>query len=609
MIAIAAPSRPMRATTIARCTARAALPWLTLFVLSGSCPAGAADSSKVLRIALPRAETGFDPAMASEVYSTAVIAAIMEPLLTFDYLARPVRVIPLTAAALPEITDDGRTYTFRIRPGIYFADDPAFHARRRELTANDYAYAIKRLVDPANRSPNAFHVAGKIDGLDEAASAAARPGAKFDYGARIAGLEVVDRHTLRIRLKRRDRTFTYVMALPALSAVAHEVIEAYPGSAAAHPVGTGPYLLKSWLPASKITLAANPGFRDMVWDFAPGDTPVDREVAAKMRGKKVPQAGIVEISVMEEQRAVWLAFLRDEIDIVGVPEGFAPAALHGEALAPELAKKGIQLSRMLEPMISYTAFNMRDPVIGGLALEKIALRRAIAMAYSNEEEIAVIRRGQAVPLQMPIPPGVAGNAPGYRSSIGHDPAAANRLLDRFGYRREGDGYRTLPDGKPLVIRYSSPTDAAARDYEQLWKKALDSIGIRLRIERGKYGDNIKAAIGCRHQMWSYGWFADYPDGDNFMQLLYGANVNQGNVACYASPAYDVLYAESRVLPDSPERTRLFERMARQFEGDSPWRLHVAAWRNVLAQPRVIGYKAHPALFAEWMYVDIDDKVR
>ena len=174
--------------------------WLALVVLLVSCSAGAADPAKVLRVALPRAETGFDPAMASEIYSSAVIAAIMEPLLTFDYLARPVKVIPLTAAALPEITDNGRTYTFRIKPGIFFSDDPAFKGKRRELTADDYVYAIKRLVDPAMRSPNAFYVAGKIVGLDDVAAAAARPGAHFDYGAKIAGLEVMDRHTLRIRL-------------------------------------------------------------------------------------------------------------------------------------------------------------------------------------------------------------------------------------------------------------------------------------------------------------------------------------------------------------------------------------------------------------------------
>src|SRR6185312_8650637 len=146
---------------------RAAGRALAALALSFALHAGAADPAKVLRVALPRAETGFDPAQASEVYSGAVIAAIMEPLLTFDYLARPAKLAPLTAEALPDVAQGGRRFTFKLRKGVYFAADPAFKGRRRELIAADYAYAIKRLVDPRNRSPNAFYVAGKVRGLDE----------------------------------------------------------------------------------------------------------------------------------------------------------------------------------------------------------------------------------------------------------------------------------------------------------------------------------------------------------------------------------------------------------------------------------------------------------
>ena len=110
-------------------------------------------------------------------------------------------------------------------------------------------------------------------------------------------------------------------------------------------------------------------------------------------------------------------------------------------------------------------------------------------------------------------------------------------------------------------------------------------------------------------MWEAGWFADYPDGDNFMQLLYSPNVSQSNAACYSSPKYDALYKESRLMPDSPDRTHLFERMTRQFEADTPWRLRVAPYRNVLTQPRVIGYKAHPVMYDEWIYVDVEANAR
>ncbi|HEX6137241.1 MAG TPA: ABC transporter substrate-binding protein [Casimicrobiaceae bacterium] len=574
-------------------------------LLAASLQAAGADPAKVLRVALPRAETGFDPAQASEIYSGAVIAAIMEPLLTFDYLARPAKLAPLTAEALPVVADGGKRYTLKLKKGIHFAADPAFNGRPRELTAGDYIYAIKRLVDPKNRSPNAFYVEGKIAGLDDLAARARKHGDRFDYDAPVAGLRAPDRYTLDITLAHSDYTFAQVLALPALAAVAREVVEAYPGETAAHPVGTGPYVLKKWVPASKMILEANPGFRGYTWNFEPGDDPVDKAIAARMRGRKMPQIGTIDISVMEEPQSSWLAFQRGELDLLNLPATFAPVALPGGKLAPDLQQKGVYLSRILAPAINYTAFNMRDPVIGGFGKEKLALRRAIAMAYDVDAEVEIIRKGQAAALQMVIPPGVAGYDPRYRSGVRHDPATANELLDRFGYRKGPDGYRHLPDGRPLVLTFASQTDATAREFDELWKKAMDSIGIRMTIEKGKLADQIRAAIACKHQVWSYGWIADYPDGDNFMQLLYGGNVGQSNVACYKSATYDALYEKSRLMPDSPDRDRLFEQMMRRFETDMPWRLGTARYQNALVQPRVVGYKAHPVLLADWIYVDVE----
>jgi ABC-type transport system substrate-binding protein len=575
-----------------------------MLVVASSC-AFAADPAKVLHVSLPRAETGFDPAQASEIYSGTVIAAIMEPLLTFDYLARPVKLAPLTAEALPQVADGGKRYTFKLRKGIYFSPDPAFKGKRRELTAADYAYSIKRLVDPKNRSPNAFYVAGKIEGLDALVAKAKQNGDRFDYSAHVAGLETPDRYTLRITLTHSDYTFAQVLALPALSAVAREVVEAYDGDVAAHPVGTGPYVLKDWVRASKILLGASPTFRGYVWDFAPGDDPVDRTIAARMRGMHMPQIGTIDIRVMEEPQSSWLAFERGELDLLNVPGTFAPVALPRGRLSPALAQKGVYLSRILQPAINYTAFNMRDPVLGGFAKEKIALRRAIAMTYDIDAEVDIIRKAQATPLAMVIPPGITGYESRYRSNIKHDPGAANELLDRFGYRKGSDGFRRLPNGAPFTLRYASQTNATAREFDELWKKTMNTLGIRLTIEKGKLSDQIREALACHHQMWTYGWIADYPDGDNFMQLLYGGNVGQSNMACYQSRTYDALYEQSRLLPDSPARNQLFEQMTRQFENDTPWRLGTATYQNTLVQPRVIGYKAHPVLLAEWIYVDID----
>ena len=115
---------------------------------TGDAPATAAPR-KVLRYAIRVAETGFDPAQVSDLYSRTITAGIFDAPLRFDYLARPVRLKPSTVEALPEISADFKTLTFRVKPGIYFADDPAFKGRKRELTAADYVYTIKRHYDPA----------------------------------------------------------------------------------------------------------------------------------------------------------------------------------------------------------------------------------------------------------------------------------------------------------------------------------------------------------------------------------------------------------------------------------------------------------------------------
>jgi ABC-type transport system substrate-binding protein len=582
-----------------------------LLALAPSCVA-AAVTGKTLRLTFQAAESGFDPVKVSDYYSGTVIEAIFDPLLTYDYLARPAKLVPNVAESLPAIADDGRTYTLRIKRGVYFADDPVFKGRRRELTASDYAYSIKRFMDPRNRSPYAFLFEGKIVGLDELA-ARAKSG-RFDYDAEIAGLETPDRYTLRIRLKQTDFNFSHVLAFPLAGAVAREAIEAYGDDTNSHPVGTGPFLLKSYTRSSKIALEANPGYRGMIWDFVAGDDAADKALIARMRGRKLPQIERVEISIMDETQSRWLAFLGGETDLEYQLSEVAPVFLTDDGkLKPEFARRGIKLERSVDPEITYTYFNMSETIgdkpnpVAGFSREKIALRRAIAMAYKVDDQIRIIRKGQAVRAQYPIPPGVAGHDPAYRSSIPYSPQLANALLDKFGYRKGTDGFRTLPDGKPLVIRYSSTPTERDRQFDELMKRSLDTIGIRLEIHKDRFPELIKLENQCRLMMRGAAWIADYPDGDNFMQLLYGPNSGQSNNACYRSAEFDRRYERSKLLPDSPERDTLYREMARLMEVHTVWIMGDSRYRNVLLQPYVVGFRKHPVLHAEWLYMDLDPR--
>jgi oligopeptide transport system substrate-binding protein len=592
-------------SSVLRHTALRALMLCLLLTL----PHAHAADTKVVRFAFEIAETGFDPARESDFYSASILEAVFDSLLTYDYLARPVKLVPNTVEAMPDITDNGTTYTLKIRKGIYFAPDAAFKGSKRELTAEDYAYSIRRMFDPVLRSPVLFLLENKIIGLDELAAEAKKTG-KFDYDKPIPGLQVVDRYTLRVRLKTPDYNFLYALATPAVVAMAREVVEAYGDDVRARPVGTGPFMLKEWKRSSKIVLERNPNYRDDVYTGFPEDTAEDRATAAALKGKKLPLIDRVEVSIIEEEQPRWLAFLNKEHDYLEyLPNAFINIAAPGGKLAPNLAKQGLRFWQEPELELTVTAFyNMDDPVIGGYTPEKIALRRAMTLGYNAPEELFIARKGQAIRAQSLIPPGVAGFDPNFRSDWNdYSPVKAKALLDMFGYiDRDGDGYRETPDGKQLKLVFSAAPDAKSKVLNEVWKKSMDAIGINIDFDIQKWPDLVKKAKLNKLQIGNYlSWHADYPDAENFFQLLYGPNAGSSNDAFFKLKEFDSLYEQSRKLPDSSERTRLYYEMNRLILVYAPWKLGVHRIRTHMAQPWLLNYKKHPILHSPWKFLDVD----
>lgn len=581
--------------------------WATvLFIPSVVLAKSPADPNKVLRYVFPVAETGFDPAAVADLYSAHVTHSIFETLYTYDYLASPAKLVPKTALAMPEISADGLTYTIHLKKGIYFAKDPVFKGKNRELTAADYAYSFKRLLDPTLHSPNSWLLDGKILGFDAILKQATKTG-RFNYDQSIAGIQTPDRYTLVIRLNAPDQNFPMLLAHQPASAVSREVIEHYKDKAGfvmGHPVGTGPYLLSSWKPGSRIILNANPNYRTFTWDFK-ASTVQDQKIVNAMKGKKMPQIGSIDIQVMEEPQSRWLSFMKDEIDLTLIDGDLTLQALKDGKLKPELVKNGVQLSRIADPSIDYYYWNMQNPVVGGLSKEKIALRRAMAMAYSPQNFIKVIWKGDAEALQMPIPPGVVGYSPSYKKSIPHSVKAANLLLDRYQYKVAANGWRTQPNGQPLVIEMITANNSRGQQQAEFWKKTMDSIKIQMVTKTMTFSDGLKAEKQCKTMFKASAWVADYPDADNFMQLLYGKNIHSANNACFKHPEYDRLYAQTQRMQPGPERDALYRQMSRILEVYMPAFFSHVRYRNVIAQPRVIGFKKHPILPSEWMYMDID----
>ncbi|MFZ6875188.1 ABC transporter substrate-binding protein [Undibacterium sp. Di27W] len=577
---------------------------LTTFSLHAVHASNPANPDKVVRQAFEAADDGFDMVKTQNFYSGWVGEAIYEPLLSYDYLARPTRLLPLTAESMPEVSEQGKVFTFKIKPGIYFAPDPAFKGKKHELTALDYVYTFKRVLDPANRSPHASFIDGKIIGLDEIANKAKKTG-KFDYDAPVAGLKAIDKYTLRIELKATDYNFLYLLAYGGFGAVAREVIETYGDQTGLHPVGTGPYMIEKYLPRSKIILTANPEYRGYTWDFASTGSARDNDIVRQMKGKRMPQVGRIDISIIEEEQSRWLAFQDGQLDIDKLPQSAATAALDGVELKPELKDQGIKMDRVTDAGNTFTIFNMRDPVIGGYSKEKIALRRAIGMAYSYEDEIAQMRLGQAIRSEMIIPKDIVGYDPSYRSSLVYDIKLANKLLDHFGYKRGVDGYRNNPDGSPLTIKKTVEPAAIYKVQSEIYKRGLDKIGLRIDFQVSNFADNLKAASACKLTMWNGAWNADYPDGENFLLLLYGPKSGAGNHACYESPAYDALYRKAVSMPLGEARNKVYAQMNRQVEADTPWIMHTSRIRSWLYRPWIIGYKKHPIMHSDWAFIDVE----
>jgi ABC-type transport system substrate-binding protein len=566
-----------------------------------------ADPNKVLRVAYPTAETGFDPQAAGDIYSNSVNRQIFDPLYTYDFLARPYRLVPNTAVAMPEFSADGRTWTIRLKPGIYFADDPAFKGVKRELTAHDYVYAWKRVLDPKMRSSSLQVFDARFAGADAIVAKAKETG-KFDFDAPMEGLHAIDRYTIRINLNFADYELLANLTTVATAAVAREVVEAYgdaSGWAMANPVGTGPYRLKEWRRGQKIVLEASPTFRDE--RYPDSSDPADKAMVAKLKGRKLPLVGRVEISIIEESNPRWLAFEQGDLDYVTIPADFVNNVLDpGNKLKPRLAKQGITLARGIQPAITYEYFNMEDPVVGGYTPDKIALRRAIGMAYHMDEEIRVLRQGQAIAATQPIPPNVTGHNPKFDGHTKYDPAAAKALLDKFGYvDRDKDGWRELPDGKPLVLKIASSTGALERQYDELWQRNLNAVGLRVEFVKQKWPDLLKMARLGQIQMWGLGNTNTTTEGFGFLGLLYGGHAGLSNLARFKLPEFDRLYVEARAMPDGPARTKLLERMSELVSIYSPWKLAAFRYENIVVQPWVVGYKYNAFYSHPWRYYDVD----
>jgi ABC-type transport system substrate-binding protein len=250
---------------------------------------------------------------------------------------------------------------------------------------------------------------------------------------------------------------------------------------------------------------------------------------------------------------------------------------------------------------------MEDPIVGGYTPDKVALRRAIGLSYNASEEIRLPRRNQAIPAQGPIQPTTFGYDPKFKTEMSEfNRAKAAALLDMFGYvDKDGDGWRDMPDGKPLVLQYSTTPDAASRELNEIWKKNMDAAGIKIEFKAGKWPEHLKAARAGKLMMWGLGYTAANPDGAGALALGYGPAKGEGNLPRFENAEFDKLYQEQQLMPDGPERLAVMQLAVKIMVAYMPYKFTTHRILTDMTQPWLLGYRRHPVDSGFWRYVDID----
>jgi ABC-type transport system substrate-binding protein len=600
-------------------------------------PYPAADRGRnILYTAFTDRPKHLDPVQSYSEDEITFTAQIYEPPLQYHYLRRPYEVIPATAVEvprpvyldaggkpLPAGADAARIafseYVVRIRPGIRYQPHPAFAEQpsglagidrladfpnrgTRELTADDYVYAIKRLAHPRLHSPILGLMSEYIVGLDELATAlgksavAGRRDGWIDLrNFPLAGVEALDRHTYRIRVKGKYPQFVYWLTMPFFSPMPWEAdrFHSQPGMAEKnltldwYPIGTGPYMLTENDPNARMVLERNPNFHGQAYPCE-GEAG-DREAGLLADcGKPLPFIDKVVFTREKEQIPYWNKFLQGYYDASGIAsDSFDQAVQVGSggetSLTDAMREQGIVLSTSVSTSTFYMGFNMLDPVVGGSSERARKLRQAISLAIDQEEYISIFMNGRGQPAQGPIPPGIFGFRDG---AAGINPemydwlegaprrkavAQARKLLAEAGYPNGRDE----KTGEPLVINLDTTAGGVGSKSRIDWlNKQFQKIDVQLVVRNSDYNRFQEKIIKGAAQLFYFGWNADYPDPENFLFLLYGpqGKVRHAgeNAANYANPEYDRLFERMRAMENGPERQALIDRMLVILRRDAPW---------------------------------------
>ncbi len=516
-----------------------------IILVSSGCSKKQDANERVLNVVVSGDIKGFDPINASDIGSTSQIAKIYEGLLTYHWLKLPYELIPNLAEDMPVISNNGMTYTFKIRKGVYFQDDIAFPGGKgREVEASDFVYSIKRLADSKNQSTGWWLLDGKIKGLNEWRK-------KYEslpivnYDEEVAGLRAIDKYTLEFQLVKEFPQFLYSLAMSFTSVVSKEVVAKYGAQFLNHPVGTGPYVLPVFDQGKRLVFTKNPTFREK---FYPSDASPEFKHLLGDAGKKLPLVDKIIVNVMVESQPAWLKFNKGEIDYLTIPKDNFSSTIVDNKLSEPMAKKGMKLTITPGLDVYYIGFNFDHKIF-----QNINLRRAMSLAYDIDTANQLFYNNTAFSAQSVSPPGIAGNVESFKNQWrGPNLELAKKTLALAGY----------PDGKGLPeITLDTTSSTTARQRAEYIQKQMEKIGIKIKII-ANLSPEYQAKVKKREvQMFDYGWIGDYPDTENFLQIFYGPNSSPGaNISNYNNPKFNKDFEAAVRMQNSPERTARYEKL-------------------------------------------------
>ncbi len=549
---------------------------------------------------------GFDPIEAGDTTSSAAVSKLYEGLLEYEYLARPYTVRPLLAAKMPVISADGLTYTFTLKRGVRFHDNPCFPAGKgRELVAEDFVYSWKRLAD-ANQKPKGFWVLeGRIVGLDDFHKLSTK--GPVDYSLPVEGIKALDSHTFQVKLTEPYPQLMWILTMNYTFPVPWEAVKYYGDEFLNNPVGTGPFLIKNWKRNYRIEYVRNPNYHTDLYP-AKGE-PGDKEAGLlEDAGKPLPLLDRIVEYVVADDSTDWLMFLAGQLGSSGLSRSNFDAVINQQKeLTPELQARGIRLFKTPRMYTTYLGFNMTDPVVGTSTDPAVnerhrKLRQALSCAVDMQKWIEFYNH-RMIAASGPIPPGVAGYDPTKPPPYGFDLERAKQLLAEAGYPNGRDA-----NGKRLVItmEIGSAADPESRQSVDLLASFFGRIGIEFKPSYNNWPEFLKKLERKQAQMFQLGWIIDYPDAENFMQLFYSKNTSPGpNHANYINPEFDKLYEKIRTMQDTPERTAIYQQMADIVITDAPWIFLTHPLTFGLFQPWFQNFKPHDFPYPNAKFYKVD----